>query len=319
MCWRKSKRNGEIEQFISEFTVFRDKNEVAFLFGNGYDFYTCPDGAKHWDDLIKQLAQKLSVDFDKYKGLDPTEQYSSIVLDKGEDTVLSELNNINNEHIEFTSKVKELNTAFCQINIPVLTTNIDNIIDMNPDTGKVYPSHDFAYDGSKLFDPRTIMHDSMWNLNHYFAQKELKSADSGYGVWHIHGHTSHVDTIRFGLVSYAKLISRLSKHLDNISDNNWLLRNTWLNLLMKKRLCIVGLKISSVEFGLRYLLMRRCHIYKEIFGCPSPSGWYLYSKTEECDLKPVLQFMRSVGIIPVPFDNYDSIYETIIKFSKYCK
>lgn len=319
MCLDKYRRKGKVEQFLAEFSIAKDKNEVAFLIGNGFNRYACRNGAKSWDELIERLEISCSFDRSGYNLLDTTEQYSAIVLAKGEEEVMTRLVDINQKDLECTDRVKELNVALRKINIPVLTTNIDDLIDCDPTSGKAYPTYDFVYDGGKIDNPREILHDSLWTLNNYFAPQELKSADSGYGVWHIHGHSSHQDTIRFGLVSYAKLIARLSRRLDTISDDNWLLKNTWMNLLMKKRLCIVGLNISRVEFSLRYFLLRRCHIFKEIFGCPSPGGWYLYTKKEESDLEPVLQFVKSVGIVPVSFDDYDPIYNTIIKISKDCK
>ncbi|MBR6054098.1 MAG: hypothetical protein IKP46_02010 [Bacteroidales bacterium] len=294
-----------IEQFLSEFSSSRDRHEVAFLVGNGINRHFCKQTLS-WNDLVQDIGNSLAIT-GKYDSLSPTEHYSAMVLDRSEVAVRSRLSTILSIKQSDRDAFSLINNALKKLDIPVLTTNVDVLLD---DGLNLY---DIPYGVSQNGNLNNLMRSSMWNLNHYFSSRELTDINRGFGVWHIHGTLSHEETLRFGLIDYGKLIARIDPSLVNIFKNDWELRNTWLQPFMKLKLCIVGVRISSVEIFLRWLLLRKAHIFKDCLGTPNPGGWYLYPQCETEELKDSLQFFRNVGITPVEFPKYKDIYDTVLE------
>lgn len=285
----------------------RKDNKVTFLLGNGVNSQFEEQGVLSWGDLMEDIAKTMGSDYESIKDLLPTERYSALALKFEEKEVRDAVIIKSTREAKMDSKrLANFNYALKKLDCPVLTTNIDSNLDGNC-------TRPMMLDCNYSSRHRQRVHSSMETLYKYWGDDKLNEADKGYGVWHINGHYSLPETIRFGLSDYGKLCGRVfelthSWHSDQKTC-------TWLDPFLKNPLCIIGLDLNNAEFFIRWLLLRKAHILKkEGKGAPlNSSGWYCYVPKKKCSKewdsqKRTLQFLRTVNIEPVPFKNYDSIY-----------
>lgn len=280
---------------------------LTFLLGNGINKRYAPNTSKTWDQLLRTVSNNLNFNFQSIDSLELTEQYSAMVLSKGENTIREQVIK-KTCHLISRSAFKRLNTKLRNYNCPILTTNIDSNLDPNAKPREL--DNNYLIKEKRLEE---LNHPSMWNLNHYWSDRELFYSSEGYAVWHIHGHYTKEETIRFGLVDYGKLLSRINLLLDGYTSesyDNRLIKRTWVYPFINNKLCIVGLSLKSVEVFIRWFLLRKAHIMKTEEGVSPILGWYLYTKQNDIG-EGTLQFLHSVHIVTIKFNSYDELYQSL--------
>ena len=80
---------------------------------------------------------------------------------------------------------------------------------------------------------------------------------------------------------------------------------------------MIGLRLDEAEFFLRWLLLRKTQVYnKQGTNSRTILGWYCYAPLTEINnntqkQQSIIQFLRTVNIKPVQFENYDSIFQSL--------
>lgn len=276
------------------------EHKLTFLVGNGLNKYIY-DGNLSWNDLIERIAEKCSFEISSYEHLLPTEQYSALVYSLKEEIVKKCLIEEYNKSIpdNILKSFKEFSGIFEKYGVPVITTNIDSYLHLD--------YHPFDIPLSKnIYEKNPLLaHSSMWSFNHYFAPKEINDSVKDFAIWHLHGHISHEESLRFGLIDYIKLMSRIYGSFFTVSNSPHEKGRSWLEPILRNDLCILGLGLSYAEVGIRYLLMRRAQMLK----CNSTDNkcWYLYVSADDS----TIQFCKSIGITTVKFPSYSTLYDSL--------
>lgn len=313
MCFFRSLRKNtnaiKTAKFWEDLNKARLNKKLSFLVGNGINMHIS-SSIPSWNRLIKDIALHYKIDIDSYNALFPTEQYSAIVYELCEDDVRQRiLDAYGDSTIKgLESDFQIYSDMFADYDVPVLSTNVDSFLHAGLN------QYGFPLSQFDIETNRNYEHKSMWSINHYYAQHEIMNSASDFAIWHIHGQISHKESLRFGLIDYGKLIARINPSL----DSNNLVSNcdgkTWLEPFFRNHICIVGLGLSQVEVGIRYLLLRRAQILKKKNMNKLHKCWYLYAKgyAEE----DTLQFCKSLGIETIEFPCFNSLYDQLIQHSK---
>jgi hypothetical protein len=219
----------------------------AILVGNGINL--CSTNMISWNDLLTQIANVRI----NPAGLTNTEIFDFIELRSQYGSNLKHV--VSNRLDEVTPNYSDVHSQFLNIairnNCPVLTTNFDKTL------SRVGEFNQFRISNDRFtrYYP--------WET--YFGQYQLNNPIDNFGVWHIHGVTDYVDSLRLGLTDYMGSVERARKFIHNGEDslyvgnvqNNWSGRNTWLHIWFNKPLIIVGLSMKSDEVFIRWLLIER--------------------------------------------------------------
>jgi hypothetical protein len=293
--------------------INRNKNDIAFIIGNGINRYPDNPAAVSWDALLVKLWRKFAPGIfegeEKPEGLTLTEFYdvldlsstgellSGSAIQKEAVRILDDWN-FSNHHKRITEKAREWN-------IPVLTTNFDRLMPLSVGLNKFY------------MDKKSFTDFYPWDI--YYSDRELLSPADGFGIWFINGYVEYFRSIRLGLTHYMGCVERARKMLHKGEGNpfsgknreHWAGRHTWLHILFNRDICIFGLSLGENEVFIRWLLIERARYFKK-FPDREKKGWYIstVSKTPDKDSEGKKMFMRSVGIKIVEVENRDAIYRT---------
>lgn len=141
----------------------------------------------------------------------------------------------------------------------------------------------------------------------YFAPSPINNPWDSYAIWHIHGLYNYVNSIRIGQADYENLQreiqARLNKTTDPLTDNNWDSNNSWLSIVFRKNLFIMGLGLEADENVLWWLLKERAK-----YGL---KGWYVCRETEDV-VGMKAKKLRDVGLEIIKVDNID-LHENVWK------
>lgn len=183
---------GNLFHYISIYMLLREiisanRENIAFIVGNGINRYPGNPKAISWDHLLLQLWKKFSPEnFEEVPlGLSMTEFYDLLDIQgstanyaiQKEAARLLEGWSFQPHHQRFMAKARELNA-------PVLTTNFDLVLPDSLDLQQYYTSTK----GFSDFYPWTT----------YFGDKQLKSPAAGFGTWYINGLVRYPRSIRLG-------------------------------------------------------------------------------------------------------------------------
>lgn len=292
-------------------------DDLAFIIGNGVNLYAFCDKDWNWNNLLNNAwFEATGIRVNDTTGMSLTEMYDLISFQKipekkkeaFKDAVIRPL-----RKRVATLKHKQIQKSFEKWNVPVLTTNFDSMLE----TG--YVRHLFRH-------PK--------NLSHYRAMSDIYPWDRysapnsnnilnpchNFAVWHINGFLDFNRSIKLSLTEYMAQVSHargfLHKKPDGIEDfsekshNYWRGYNTWLHVIFNCSLCIIGLGLNLDETFLRWLLIERKKYFNKD-GVINHKGWYVYKNGDTFPEGKKL-FLNSVGITPVPFNDYSDIYEKLL-------
>lgn len=193
--------------------------------------------------------------------------------------------------------------------IPILTTNYDhamaNLLKLQRYQFPLYETYQHLYP-----------------ISTYFSGKSLNNSTEGFGIWHINGMIDYQNSIRLGLCDYMDLVQFLRsimqinrdygiESLAALNENEWIGKQTWLDILFKKSLFIMGLGLNEDEVPLRWLLLQR-ERYNSMYN-KGLKGWYVTCKEDEVTTNKRM-FLENVGFNIVQIEDYQKLYEDLWKY-----
>lgn len=290
-----------IKKIISE-----NKDDIAFVIGNGINRYPNNPKALSWDNLLMTLWNHVASNplKSKPKGVSITEFYDILELENGGKI------NLQKEVVELMRDWQPLAhhkriTDFIQnINAPILTTNFDDTLTKTSN----YNLFKLNESGFTDFYP--------WGS--YYGDKELKSPTNGFGIWHINGMLRYHRSIRLGLSQYMGSVERtrnmLYKGKNSLfySDkpDEWNGCETWLDIVFNKSLFIFGIGLDEGEVFLRWLLIQRIRYFRK-HPNRIKKGWYITTKpSQDSDFGKIF-FLEKVGIEVITVNDFKDIYHSI--------
>lgn len=141
----------------------------------------------------------------------------------------------------------------------------------------------------------------------YFAPSPINHPWDSFAIWHIHGLYYYVNSIRIGQNDYNNLLreiqQRLNKTPNSSTDYCWDSNNSWLSIVFRKNLFIMGLGLEADEEVLWWLLKERAK-----YGL---KGWYVCRETENV-VGQKARNLRDVGLEIIKVDNID-LHENVWK------
>jgi hypothetical protein len=284
-----------------------NKNDIAFLVGNGINRYPNNPNALSWEDLLIQLWDKVSPQTltERPNGISLTEFYDILELENTQDINLQrEVTKLminwkpQNHHKIITDRIKALNA-------PILTTNFEETF-------------------AKTFDYRLLRTEKegftdFYPWTTYHGENQLELPTDGFGVWYINGMINYHRSLRLGLSHYMGSVNRARTILNKGNqerlfsgqkENNWNGHKTWLYIVFNKSLFIFGLCLEENETFLRWLLIQRAKYFKR-FPERKHKGWYINKRNNNHTDQGKKLFLQRVGFEIIELDNYEDIYENI--------
>lgn len=293
--------------------ISRNRDNIAFIVGNGLNRYPNNPDAISWDHLLLRLWRRFAPEAynsDRVpKGITLTEFYDLLDLSNSTGDLAQPFGiqkeasrimddwNFRQHHQQFIAKAIELDA-------PVLTTNFDMIL---PAAGNLSQ----FYTQSKPFT-------DFYPWTTYYGLRQHESPTDGFGVWFINGFVKYHRSIRLGLTHYMGCVERARDFLHKGENNpfngkdqqHWRGHLTWLHIIFNRDLCIFGISLEENEVFIRWLLIERARYFKK-FPERKKKGWYIAVATtnENGSLEGKKMFMRSVGLEYIELDSYNEIYQ----------
>lgn len=286
--------------------IEQNKDNIAFVVGNGINRYPDNPNALSWDELLIKLCSIVSSQTltGRPNGISLTEFYDILELEKPQNiklqrevTKLMENWEPQNHHRIITDRIKELNA-------PILTTNFEETF-----------AKTFKY---KLLRTEQEGFTDFYPWTTYHGENQLKLPTDGFGVWYINGMINYHRSIRLGLSHYMGSVERARYLLRNerslfssedVNKNNWKGCKTWLHIVFNKSLFVFGLGLEENEIFLRWLLIERIKYLKHI--SKEHKGWYINKRSNNGTDQGKKLFLEHVGFEVIEVDDYADIYENI--------
>lgn len=219
------------------------------------------------------------------------------------------------KHWTGNNKIKIMIDVMQRKNIPLLTTNFDDVLSKSIDAHL-----------QKMQRPQKektrFSYYYPWNC--YYGNKILESPTLGFGIWHINGMISYYHSIALGLCDYMGCVAKarpmiqgnnISKD-ENFSGKNrsyWAGYNTWLHIIFNKSLFIFGLSLEENETFLRWLLIQRAKYFALYHTSDTDHhGWYVVGPKDTLN-EGKRFFLESVGFKIINIEDYKTIYEDVWK------
>ncbi|MFN8438577.1 MAG: hypothetical protein U0V72_13220 [Cytophagales bacterium] len=282
------------------------QNDLAFIIGNGVNRYAGVKNALSWDELLLKLWGKVAAHTltERPQGISCTEFYDILDLENtGSLNLLKELCELLNTwqptsvHTQMVHKIKTLNA-------PLLTTNYEDTFALSQNKLKKLKQLDFSFSD---FYP--------WGF--YQGSESLINPCSGFGIWYINGTIHYHRSIKLGLSHYMGSVEKARKLIGNKENGlykegleNWQGKDSWLQIIFSKSLCIIGLGLGENETFLRWLLIERMKFYKK-YPHLKKKGWYVCTASNLEEHKGKKFFLERVGIETIELGSYKEIYEDL--------
>lgn len=201
--------------------------------------------------------------------------------------------------------------------IPILTTNIDRLLSMDLNekrlalTGGHYFSATKNYKWNYCYTEQTLPADN---------QAKLELAQH-FAVWHIHGRADYPDTVKIGLDDYINCTSQAKKLLSSpgkgrislfdAKTDDWVGRNTWLDLFFRREIIVIGLALDSQEVFLRWLFIQRAKYLQLKYPDPEkrPKAWFIHTDADLNDKSPKGIFFQACGMVLIREKRFCDIYK----------
>jgi len=284
-----------------------NKNNIAFIIGNGINRYPDNPKALSWDDLLMELWNKVSFQTlsKKPKGVSMTEFYDILELENREDFNLQK---------EVVSMLKDweplphhnLITSFIKnINSPILTTNFEETL------AKTFESKLFRIEDGGFTD--------YYPWSSYHGDQELTTPTDGFGIWYINGMIKYHRSIRLGLGHYMGSVERTRGLIHKGNEDSlfaeksiesWNGNKSWLHIVFSKALFIFGIGLEENETFLRWLLIERTKYFRK-YPKRKQKGWYLTIGSNNDTDSGKKFFLEKVGIEVLEVKSFEDIYEKI--------
>lgn len=270
------------------------------------------DGLRIDASNLRQLVERFNKESVKFKELGSVSlvQAMSTLGDKFKIAI----NSILIRHIcqtmatwKFSEKHYRLVNFAQTYNIPILTTNYDNLL------AKSINAHLFDFSNGKVDETLPIS----------CCYTTISNPDiNKFAIWHPNGMLQYPKSITIGLCHYMRNLEKIrsliipSNHfkaelLQDIAFGANAIKNTWINLVFSKELFIFGLSLDTDEVILRWLLLERARLFS-LYPTMRKDCWFVLTKKDYHRLTPGKKhFFKSIGCNTVIMDNYDAMYNAI--------
>ena len=292
--------------------VNSNRNDIAFIVGNGINRFPNNPKAISWEALLMQLWNKFAPNVYKEvpKGLSITEFYDLLDLACSNENAVAFQIQKEASRLLADWTFKDHHRAFIKsahaLNAPVLTTNFDLILP--------------TCLGLKQYHTDTKSFTDFYPWTTYYGDKQLGSPTDGFGIWFINGFVKYHRSIRLGLSHYMGSVEKARNYLHKGDEkklfstkhqDEWRGSKTWLHIVFNKHLCVFGLALEENETFLRWLLIERAKYFKKFPG-RAKKGWYVAPKMAKPDERVAgkIQFLKGIGLHLVETDDYKGIYQS---------
>lgn len=192
-------------------------------------------------------------------------------------------------------------------NIPVLTTNYDNLLAKTVNAR----FYDFSNGHIDVSSPISCC---------YTTQSTPNIND--FAIWHPNGMIRYRQSILIGLTHYMRNLGKIRSKIfcsnnfnaelfENIYNETESIGNTWIKLIFTKNMFIFGLTLDQDEVVLRWLLLERAKFYS-LYPYMRKEGWFVLPKKEYRRLTSGKRcFLKSIGFKVVCMEDYESMYNAI--------
>jgi hypothetical protein len=285
--------------------IDKNKENIAFLIGNGINRYANERKNLSWEDLLKRLWNEITnkpmpnipegISLTEFYDVLDIENTERINLQKKVSRLLDSWNPLTH-HNRIIEKIQS-------INAPVLTTNFDEIL-----------AKTFGY---KTYRITNVGFTDFYPWTTYHGLIQHKSPMDGFGVWYINGMNYYHRSIRLGLSHYMGSVERVKKMLPKRGHKKFLFHSdqkqregsqTWLHIIFNKPLFVFGVALKENETFLRWLFIQRMKLYKKHFD-QKPLGWYISKIGEDITADGKRFFLEKVGFEVIEVEDYKDIYE----------
>jgi hypothetical protein len=286
--------------------LLKNKNDIAFVVGNGINRYNNTSKTISWEALLRQLWKKVTGEnlAQIPNGISYTEFYDMLTLNNKKHIGLQQLVAAAMQDWAPQQHHKNIITSIKALQAPILTTNFDTALSQAATAS-------WQKGNNKSFTDYYPWHG-------YYSTAALQNPMQGFGIWHINGLCKYPRSIRLGLTHYMGSVAKAKSYLQNVSPKqivtnkpfNWQGHNSWLNLIFNKQLIFFGLALEENETFLRWLLIERKKYFNAV-GNKTCRAWYIGVASELKNNTGKLFFLEQLGITPIMVADYRTIYEAI--------
>lgn len=284
-----------------------NRENIAFIIGNGINRYPNNPNALSWDDLLLNLWFKVSKEtlLERPNGISTTEFFDVLELENRIDINLKKEVSLMMSEWQPYNQHRQIINRILELDAPLLTTNFEETF------AKTINYNLFRTEQSGFTD--------FYPWTSYHGIKQLELPTQGFGIWYVNGMINYQRSIRLGLSDYMGSVERARKMIHNNSENNlytgkncnnWIGHKTWMHILFNKSLFLFGLGLEENETFLRWILIERCKYFK-LFPDRKYKGWYLTERSSNLTNIGKKFFLEKVGIEVIELDSFSDIYENI--------
>ncbi|MDE5844881.1 MAG: SIR2 family protein [Muribaculaceae bacterium] len=192
-------------------------------------------------------------------------------------------------------------------NIPILTTNYDNLL------AKSINANLFDFSKGKV--------DETLPISCCYTTQSNPDINK-FAIWHPNGMLKYPKSILIGLSHYMRNLEKIrsliipnnvykAELFEDIAFGTNAIKNTWINLIFSKNLYIVGLSLDTDEVLIRWLLLERAKLFS-LYPKMRKDCWFVITKRDYHKLSLGKKyFFKSIGCNIIVMDNYDSMYNAI--------
>ena len=283
---------------------------LALVIGNGINRYKATLGQNSWDQLIMTLGKKLLgaqetippgialTEFYDLMDLGQTLKKPRLSLQQQFCSLLQDWSPLEH-HTRVTSWAR-------RHGCPILTTNFDDVL------GKASESELRTIRETTVTPDRRRFTD-YYPWESYYAAAELAGPTDGFGIWHINGMQRYHRSIRLGLSHYMGSVQRARGWLhqggrrlsSGNHDEDWAGAGSWLHIVFRKPLLILGLGLNENEVFLRWLLIERARYFRTFPEKKQPA-WFVDGGAIDAGKA---FFLKGVGVNPIQAEGYDELYD----------
>ena len=291
----------------------KDKS-ATILWGNGVnnyincnysDYISVDDRMPSWKNLILMVSAKSRIDTKLQidtidlpdKDVSYPELFSLISRYAPE-----EVRNLTAEII--IERSRHVNECFSRVakkiqewDVPVITTNYDLMLEQELDLENFWH-------GKERSDK--------YPFNYYATKKGVKgpiNPTTDFAVWHCNGVVNKPISMKLDLSDYCLYTARLRDKVPLLSERFCAkdgFERTWLSPFFHNTLVIIGLGLPTSEFYLRWLLLERSVMKKEI---PDQVGKGYYITAGKDDITPGFKaFLGDTSIELIEYDSWKDMY-----------
>lgn len=167
-----------------------NRENIAFIIGNGINRYPNNPNALSWDDLLLNLWFKVSKEtlLERPNGISTTEFFDVLELENRIDINLKKEVSLMMSEWQPYNQHRQIINRILELDAPLLTTNFEETF------AKTINYNLFRTEQSGFTD--------FYPWTSYHGIKQLELPTQGFGIWYVNGMINYQRSIRLGLSDY---------------------------------------------------------------------------------------------------------------------